>query len=216
MDSDNAKKLKRKRKLNEKEKADVPKNNNHKTDKTSQENIVQSNQKKKKRKLKSNEASNDATTDIETSKSVLSSKEASDENVKTAKSPSKRQLKKEKAAQTAVKKMESRRSQAMQKALNYVSLWKHSRNEWRFEKLKQIWLMDNLLDENSISDNLFPIVLEYFEGCKGMAREVLLRKGMEIIRKAEAETDEDNKNEIMMSTTYKRARQLLQTLPTDK
>lgn len=34
----------------------VPKNNNHKTDKTSQENIVQSNQKKKKRKLKSNEA----------------------------------------------------------------------------------------------------------------------------------------------------------------
>ncbi|KYM82788.1 Uncharacterized protein C7orf50 like protein, partial [Atta colombica] len=213
----------------------APKNNNHKTDKTSQENIVQSNQKKKKRRLKSNEVSNDATTDIETSKSVLSSKEVSDENVKTAKNPSKRQLKKEKAVQAAVKKMESRRSYAMQKALNYVSQlinclinifqidksklflqWKHSRNEWKFEKLKQIWLMDNLLDENSISDNLFPVVLEYFEGCKGMAREVLLRKGMEIIRKAEAETDEDNKNEIMMSTTYKRARQLLQTLPTDK
>ncbi|XP_018376304.1 PREDICTED: uncharacterized protein C7orf50 homolog [Trachymyrmex cornetzi] len=216
MDSDNTKKLKRKRKQNEKEKTDAPKNNNHKTDKTSQENIVQSNQKKKKRRLKSNEVSNDATTDIETSKSVLSSKEASDENVKTAKNPSKRQLKKEKAVQAAVKKMESRRSHAMQKALNYISLWKHSRNEWKFEKLKQIWLMDNLLDENSISDNLFPIVLEYFEGCKGMAREVLLRKGMEIIRKAEAETVEDNKNEIMMSTAYKRARQLLQTLPTDK
>ncbi|EGI58158.1 PREDICTED: uncharacterized protein C7orf50 homolog [Acromyrmex echinatior] len=215
MDSDNTKKLKRKRKQNEKEKADAPKNNNHKTDKISQENIVQSNQKKKKR-LKLNEVSNDATTDIETSKSVLSSKEVSDENVKTAKNPSKRQLKKEKAVQVAVKKMESRRSHAMQKALNYVSLWKHSRNEWKFEKLKQIWLMDNLLDDNSISDNLFPIVLEYFEGCKGMAREVLLRKGMEIIRKAEAEADEDNKNEIMMSTTYKRARQLLQTLPTDK
>ncbi|XP_018356744.1 PREDICTED: uncharacterized protein C7orf50 homolog [Trachymyrmex septentrionalis] len=215
MDSNNTKKLKRKRKQDEKEKADAPKNN-HKTDKISQENIVQSNQKKRKRRLKSNEVSNDATTDIETSKSVLSSKEVSDENVKTAKNPSKRQLKKEKAVQAAVKKMESRRSHAMQKALNYVSLWKHSRNKWKFEKLKQIWLMDNLLDENSISDNLFPIVLEYFEGCKGMAREVLLRKGMEIIRKVEAETDEDNKNEIMMSTTYKRARQLLQTLPTDK
>jgi len=76
--------------------------------------------------------------------------------------------------------------------------------------------MDNLLDENAISDTLFPVVLEYFEGCKGMAREVLLRKGMEIIRKTETETDEDDKREIMKSTAYKRARQLLQTIPTDK
>lgn len=94
--------------------------------------------------------------------------------------------------------------------------WKHSRNEWKFEKLKQIWLMDNLLDENYISDDLFPLVLEYFEGCKGMAREVLMRKGMKIIKKAETETDEDNKNEIMKSIAYTRARQLLQTLPSNK
>lgn len=93
--------------------------------------------------------------------------------------------------------------------------WKHSRSEWKFEKLKQIWLMDNLLDENSISDVIFPVVLEYFEGCKGMAREVLLRKGMEIIRKAEEEEDEESKNEIIESIAYKRARQLLQVLPTD-
>lgn len=75
--------------------------------------------------------------------------------------------------------------------------------------------MDNLLDENSISDVIFPVVLEYFEGCKGMAREVLLRKGMEIIRKAEEEEDEERKNEIMESIAYKRARQLLQVLPID-
>jgi len=93
--------------------------------------------------------------------------------------------------------------------------WKHSRSEWKFEKLKQIWLMDNLLDENSISDMIFPVVLEYFEGCKGMAREVLLRKGMEVIRKAEEEEDEESKNKIMESIAYKRARQLLQALPTD-
>lgn len=93
--------------------------------------------------------------------------------------------------------------------------WKHSRSEWKFEKLKQIWLMDNLLDENSISDIIFPLVLEYFEGCKGMAREVLLRKGMDVIKKAE-ENDEEIKNEITESVAYKRARQLLQILPSDK
>lgn len=49
-----------------------------------------------------------------------------------------------------------------------------------------------------------------------MAREVLLRKGMEVIRKAEEETDEEDKKEIMKSIAYKRARELLQALPTDK
>lgn len=92
--------------------------------------------------------------------------------------------------------------------------WKHSRSEWKFEKLKQIWLMDNLLDENSIPDTIFSLVLEYFEGCKGTARKVLVQKGMDVIKKAE--NDEEIKNDIIESTAYKRARQLLQVLPTDK
>lgn len=94
--------------------------------------------------------------------------------------------------------------------------WKRSRSEWKFEKIRQIWLIDNLLDENSIPNTTFSIALEYFEGCKGMAREVLLQKGMEVIRKAEEEQDEEKKNEIMTSVAYVRARQLLQALPTDR
>lgn len=72
------------------------------------------------------------------------------------------------------------------------------------------------MDEDSIPDAVFPIVLEYFEGCKGMAREVLLRKGMDVIRKAEEDSNEETRNVIMESTAYKRARQLLQALPTDR
>ncbi|KAM0728218.1 Cholesin [Formica fusca] len=149
---------------------------------------------------------------------IIPKKESTNENEETPKKPSKRQLKREKVIQAAVQKKESSRIIAMQKALNYVSMWKHSRSEWKFEKLKQIWLMDNLLDENSIPDAIFPLVLEYFEGCKGMAREVLLRKGMDIIRKAEEKKDdqEEIKNEITESIAYKRARELLQTLPIDK
>jgi len=60
--------------------------------------------------------SNDVTTDIDIPKKT------SDENVKTAKNLSKRQLKKEKAVQVAVKKRQSRKSYAMQKALSYVSM----------------------------------------------------------------------------------------------
>ncbi|KAL6424185.1 hypothetical protein ACFW04_009800 [Cataglyphis niger] len=223
MDTENAIKVKFSIK---KEIDDDDVNNYYKKNKAFQENILQKKQvKKKKRKFKVEETEeslkkkqfkqvSNVSADM-----IIPKEEPINEKEETPKKPSKRQLKREKVIQAAVQKRESSRINAMQKALNYVSMWKHSRSEWKFEKLKQIWLMDNLLDENSIPDAIFPLVLEYFEGCKGMAREVLLRKGMDIIRKAEEEKDdqeEEIKNEITESTAYKRARQLLQTLPTDK
>lgn len=73
--------------------------------------------------------------------------------------------------------------------------------------------MDNLLDDNLIPDEVFPIVLEYFEGCKGMAREQLLKKGMDVVRIAEE--DIEKRDETVKSVSYKRARSLLQALPTE-
>lgn len=78
--------------------------------------------------------------------------------------------------------------------------------------MRQIWLIDNLLDETSIPDDIFPTVLEYFEGCKGMAREQLLKKGMDVIKKVE---ENDGNKDEMESVAYQRARKLLQALPTE-
>ncbi|XP_015595587.1 uncharacterized protein C7orf50 homolog [Cephus cinctus] len=134
---------------------------------------------------------------------------------KNAKKPSKRQVKREKAEQKEMDKREASRLEVMQKALSYVSKWKHAKSEWKFEKIRQIWLIDHLLDKNLIPDAIFPTVLEYFEGCKGMARELLLKKGMDVIKKLEDEEDDETKDSIMESVEYKRARQLLQALPTE-
>lgn len=90
--------------------------------------------------------------------------------------------------------------------------WKHCKSSWKFEKLKQIWLMDNLLDEKSVPGELFPTVLEYFEGCKGMARETLLKKAMVVIKKHEKNLEESEETEETVE--YQRARQLFQGLPT--
>ena len=87
--------------------------------------------------------------------------------------------------------------------------WKHVRDQWKFEKIKQIWLMDNIFNEKYIPDQHFQVVLEYFENCKGMAKKKLVDKAMTIIK--EAEDDE----ELSESEKYKRARQLLQALPTE-
>ncbi|XP_043258217.1 uncharacterized protein LOC122400699 [Colletes gigas] len=138
--------------------------------------------------------------------------EAHKSDIKKPKQPSKRQLKREKAEKKENEKREANRLEAMKKGLTYVSKWKHAQSEWKFEKLRQIWLIDNLLDETSIPDDIFPTVLEYFEGCKGMAREQLLKKGMDVIKKVEE--SEENKDELE-SVAYQRARKLLQALPTE-
>lgn len=144
---------------------------------------------------------------------------------KSSKPPSRRQLKREKAEQRENEKKEAVKLEATQKALAYISKWKHSRDQWKFEKLRQVWLLENLLDDSAIPDDIFPVVLEYFEGCKGMARQQLLKKAMEVIKKAEEETeknenvDEEPADSRTVETTetiaYKRARQLLQALPSD-
>lgn len=136
-----------------------------------------------------------------------------DSNDKKPKPPSKRSLKKLKVEQQELEKKDASKLEAKSKALEYVSTWKHSKNTWKFEKLKQIWLMDNLLDNNYVPETIFPIVLEYFEGCKGMARETLLKKAMNVIKKYEKIVEETEDAEETIE--YKRARELLQALPSE-
>ncbi|XP_078034287.1 phosphatidylinositol glycan anchor biosynthesis class Q [Augochlora pura] len=138
--------------------------------------------------------------------------EAEESEIKKPKQPSKRQLKREKFEKKENEKIEANRLEIIKKGLNYVSKWKHARSEWKFEKLRQIWLIDNLLDETCIPNDIFPTVLEYFEGCKGMAREQLLKKGMDVIKKIE---ENDGNKDEMETVAYQRARQLLQALPTE-
>lgn len=69
------------------------------------------------------------------------------------------------------------------------------------------------MDEKYVPEKNFSIVLEYFEGCKGQAKKQLLEKAELIIKKAE-ESYEENE-EIIETTEYKRAKQLIQTLPNE-
>lgn len=151
---------------------------------------------------------------IESNKSIEDlNTNVSEESAKNTKTLSKRRIKKEKAEQREAEKRQATKVEATQRALTYVKKWKYSRSEWKFEKIRQIWLMDNLLDDTLIPDEVFPIVLEYFEGCKGMAREQLLKKGMDVVRIAEENIKK--KTETIESVPYKRARLLLQALPTE-
>ncbi|KAJ8979481.1 hypothetical protein NQ317_000357 [Molorchus minor] len=72
---------------------------------------------------------------------------------------------------------------AQQSALNYLSLWKHNRSEWRFEKLKQIWLQQNIFDTIKIPNEFWDTAVQYFCGAKGAIRKITLKKAIELIEK---------------------------------
>ena len=49
-------------------------------------------------------------------------------------------------------------------AINYLNDWKYKRDEWKFKKTLQIWLLKNWSNINKISDKDFDLFAEYVLG----------------------------------------------------
>ncbi|CAH1985670.1 unnamed protein product [Acanthoscelides obtectus] len=97
-----------------------------------------------------------------------------------------------------------------QSALNYLSKWKHSRSDWKFEKLKQIWLQQNLYDEANIPKEFWEVTVEYFAGSKGSTRDTILKEAVKIIEKEEQSEESNDDEDYQMK--LQRARDIIQYL----
>lgn len=93
-----------------------------------------------------------------------------------------------------------------QKCLNYLSQWKHTRDAWKFEKLKQVWLQQNMFDSAKVPEEFWDILVEYFSGCKGKARGTIVQAALKIIESEEEKTNDNNISNV------KRARDVIQNL----
>lgn len=107
-----------------------------------------------------------------------------------------------------------------QKSLNYLSKWKHSRTEWKFEKLRQIWLQQNMYDTAKVPDQFWDTLVEYLSGSKGQIRKVLIKEALGVIEKKEAKKSEEENNDVEEESEekvddaniIKRARDVIQNL----
>lgn len=98
-----------------------------------------------------------------------------------------------------------------QKCLNYLSQWKHNREEWKFEKLKQVWLQQNMFSSLKMPEELWEILVEYFSGSKGKARDAIVKDALKIIEEEDGtaeKTDEGDDDDIKL----RRARDIIQNL----
>ncbi|XP_016990907.1 uncharacterized protein C7orf50 homolog [Drosophila rhopaloa] len=126
-----------------------------------------------------------------------------------------RQKKKQKHQQ----RLESQRNQNTNKEAKinkeYLIKWKESRQEWKFNKLRQISIQQTAFDEEKLDAELWPTALEYLASSQGAARSKISQLAEEVIQKLDKEgeklEDEAERQKLIESTRYQRARDLLQS-----
>lgn len=145
-----------------------------------------------------------------------------------------RQMKKEKHAQRLAETDAASKDQLKSQCISYLSQWKHDKQNWKFMKIKQVWLFKNKFSSILVPDSSWKTLLEYFESAQGNIRKLLLDDANKVINqmdewtesqkdKTEASTEvlddneaADDKNEPEITkpdnTAYKRARELIQCL----
>uniref|UniRef100_A0A4X2LWG1 WKF domain-containing protein n=1 Tax=Vombatus ursinus TaxID=29139 RepID=A0A4X2LWG1_VOMUR len=93
-------------------------------------------------------------------------------------------------------------------ALDYLISWASKREEWKFQKTRQTWLLLHMFDSNKVPDQHFSILLDYLEGLKGRAREVTVQKAEMLMKKLDNAEPEDSS----LVEKSERIRQVLQLL----
>lgn len=129
----------------------------------------------------------------------------------------KRQKKRQKHQELSETKQQTNHNRDLQRNRDYLHKWTHNRIEWKFEKLRQISIQNNMFNETIIDDELWTMTKEYLCGTKGSARSAMIKKAEEIISNLDEKIMKSIDNDatttnLTQSKNYERAREMLQLL----
>ncbi|CAH8621307.1 unnamed protein product [Heterobilharzia americana] len=79
---------------------------------------------------------------------------------------------------------------AQEEALNYLRIWHHDYESWKFKTLQQSWLIKNALDKKMLPSSGFRIFKRYIEKLVGRAREDLLNRCSEVAGESVSEVSD--------------------------
>ena len=68
---------------------------------------------------------------------------------------------------TKEKKKEKKIVKDPSEAAQYLTTWNENRNEWKFNKNTQSWLIRHMYESDKINKNTFTLLLEYLKGLHG-------------------------------------------------
>ncbi|TRY62721.1 hypothetical protein TCAL_08196 [Tigriopus californicus] len=110
------------------------------------------------------------------------------------------------------------------KAMKYLEVWATDRANWKFEKCRQIWLIQNCYDQVKIPDDKFDQLLEYIGSIKGQMRASALKLAQEKVAweekwkqiledgKSEEEAKQELKLERQPAVVVSRAEEIISML----
>lgn len=90
---------------------------------------------------------------------------------------SKRQKKKIKQVQVVHKT----KDKEIERVISYLKLWTDNRSEWKYEKLRQIFIQQNIYDDKMISDEYVDLAIEYLASTKVCCSTILLTSELNFI-----------------------------------
>ncbi|XP_002135223.3 uncharacterized protein C7orf50 [Drosophila pseudoobscura] len=126
-----------------------------------------------------------------------------------------RQKKKQKHQQRLEAQKDQNSNKEAKRNEEYLLQWKNSRAEWKFVKLRQISIQQTAFDEEKLAAEIWDIALEYLASSQGAARAKISKLADEVIEKLDKEgeklEDEAERQKLIESTRYQRARDLLQS-----
>lgn len=83
-------------------------------------------------------------------------------NVMPAPPPSKRQKKRQKKEQNSIRS----KDKEIEKTIAYLNKWDVARDEWKYEKLRQIHIQKNIFDVNIVPDEHSDVAIRYLSTSK--------------------------------------------------
>ncbi|KAI4807873.1 hypothetical protein KUCAC02_027648 [Chaenocephalus aceratus] len=94
-----------------------------------------------------------------------------------------------------------------QQALVYLTCWSENRAEWKFQKIRQTWLLQHMFNSEQVADEKFSVLLEYLEGLQGAAKDTTVKKALALVEESgQAPEDKD------VQQRAHRAREVIQLL----
>ncbi|XP_022800263.1 uncharacterized protein C7orf50-like [Stylophora pistillata] len=94
---------------------------------------------------------------------------------------------------------------ALHPAIDYLHTWHYKRQHWNFKKVRQVWLLKNMFDQEEISNENFDILLKYLKGLEGAAKEKTIKMAEQRLDSGEGGSEQD-------TVVESRVQQVLQML----
>lgn len=94
----------------------------------------------------------------------------------------------------------------------YLDTWKRRKSAWKFQKVRQVWLLQHMYDTEQVSNDTFAIMVEYLQGLKGAGRTTTLAKAETVLSEAASSEGPNSTDDDKESVVQQRAAAVIKVL----